>query len=85
VSAVVGAAVPAAVCRWGLARAVLMWGGVSDVSHSRHLPLGLNIIINTRDTKVTVLRYRREIQVKYRRDNPKIHARGGLCSTRLRV
>jgi len=29
VSAVVGAAVPAAVCRWGLARAVLMWGGVS--------------------------------------------------------
>jgi len=26
---VVGAAVPAAVCRWGLARAVLMWGGVS--------------------------------------------------------
>ena len=24
-----GAAVPAAVCRWGLARAVLMWGGVS--------------------------------------------------------
>ena len=28
VSAVVGAAVPAAVCRWGLARAVLMWGGV---------------------------------------------------------
>ena len=29
VSAVVGAAVPAAVCRWGLVRAVLMWGGVS--------------------------------------------------------
>jgi len=29
VSAVVGAAVPTAVCRWGLARAVLMWGGVS--------------------------------------------------------
>jgi len=29
VSAVVGAAVPAAVCRWGLARAVLVWGGVS--------------------------------------------------------
>jgi len=29
VSAVVGVAVPAAVCRWGLARAVLMWGGVS--------------------------------------------------------
>ena len=29
VSAVEGAAVPAAVCRWGLARAVLMWGGVS--------------------------------------------------------
>jgi len=26
---VVGAAVPAAVCRWGLARAVLMWGGVT--------------------------------------------------------
>ena len=29
VTAVVGAAVPAAVCRWGLARAVLVWGGVS--------------------------------------------------------
>jgi len=37
VSAVVGAAVPAAVCRWGLARAVLMWGGVSRS--------GVNIII----------------------------------------
>ena len=29
VKAKVGAAVPAAVCRWGLARAVLMWGGFS--------------------------------------------------------
>jgi len=29
VSAVVGAAVPAGLTRWGLARAVLMWGGVS--------------------------------------------------------
>ena len=32
VSAVVGVAVPAAVCRWGLARAVLVWGGVSGVN-----------------------------------------------------
>jgi len=32
VSAVVGAAAPAAVCRWGLARAVLMWGGLSGVN-----------------------------------------------------
>jgi len=39
VSAVVEAAVPAAVCRWGLDRAVLMWGGVSR---------GYTIIISTK-------------------------------------
>jgi len=33
VSVVVGAAVPAAVCRWGLARAFLMWGGSLGGKH----------------------------------------------------